>query len=291
MKNFTVTAPATSANIGAGFDCMGIALTLCNEIEVFETDRELEIITDPKFSAGKDNLVYQSMDKVFSLCGRRVNTGFKQINRIPAASGLGSSAACVVAGVTAANALLNFPLSEKDVIELCTALDSHPDNVVPCIVGGVTAGATDNGKVYYTGRVPDNRFTFAACTPPFGLKTEEMRKVLPDSYSRADVVFSLQRAVLTFSALTGGDKELLRVLDDKLHTPYRKPLIKGYNEIERQLKEAGALAVYLSGAGPTVTGIFYGEVKLPSSLTAHGCEYAVRLLKAREKGVEICCKD
>lgn len=271
---------------------MGLALDMCNEIEIFPSAKPFEIITDSGLPADKTNLVYQSMEEVFRLCGKRVaNVGIRQTNRIPAASGLGSSAACVVAGVFAANALLNFPLRETDAVELCTRLDGHPDNVVPCIKGGVTAGAVDGEKVYYVKCCPSDRLTLLAATPSFGLKTELSRKVLPDSYSRADVVYSLQRAVVTFAALTTDQTALLKVMDDKLHTPYRKPLIAGYGVVEDFLKKNGATAVYLSGAGPTVMGVFesdFVEGKFPEQLNADGAAWTLRRFKIRTEGVEIC---
>lgn len=292
MKNFTVKVPATSANIGAGFDCMGLALDLYNETRFFETLESLKIITDDDVPADETNLVYRSMQEVFSLCNRRVdNIGIRQINRIPQASGLGSSAACVVTGVYAANVLLGNPLCERELVELCTRLDSHPDNVVPCIKGGVSAGATDNGRVYYTKCCPHDKLTLVAATPDFGLKTEVSRKVLPDTYSREDVVFSLQRAVVTFAALTTGDVELLRVMDDRLHTPYRKPLIRGYDEVETALKDMGALAVYLSGAGPTVMGMFSDGGSIaehPRPLSIGGAVWTLRKLNISAAGVTIC---
>lgn len=267
MKKIRVSA--TSANIGAGFDCMGLALNLYNEITVGECDEKLIIKTDKNLPKDETNLVYVSMKKVFDLCGRTPNVYIEQINNIPVASGLGSSAACVVAGVVGANELLGKPLGEHEIVDLCTALDGHPDNVVPAIKGGVTAGVIMDGHVEYIKcRAPENLNLFAA-TPNFELHTEKSRSVLPESYSRADVVYSLSRAIVTFAALVNSDADMLKVIDDKLHQPYRKPLIKGYDEVAAAFGDAGAISHFLSGAGPTIIGLFKSDaaVKLPAGWT------------------------
>ena len=280
MKNIRVSA--TSANIGAGFDCMGLALDLYNEITVGECDEKLIIETDRNLPADETNLVYVSMKRVFELCGRTPNVYIKQTNFIPVASGLGSSAACVVAGVVAANELLGKPLGEHEIVDLCTALDGHPDNVVPAIKGGVTAGVIMNGHVEYIKcNAPENLMLFAA-TPDFELHTEKSRSVLPDAYSRADVVYSLSRAIVTFAALVNSDADMLKVIDDKLHQPYRKPLIKGYDDVAAAFEKAGAISHFLSGAGPTIMGLFKfdADVVLPRGWT-------LRKLFIEQNGVSV----
>lgn len=255
---YSVKVNATSANIGAGFDCMGAALELKNEVTVSdECDSPFEIIASSGVPRDESNLVYRSMLKTFDTVGYRVkNLKIEQTDRIPMASGLGSSAACIVAGVCAANALSGFLLSERDTAALCASMDGHPDNVLPALLGGVTAGVMlDGGVEYVRADIGDGLFA-AALTPDFPLLTENSRKVLPQSYSREDAVFSLSRAVVTFAALALKQSDKLRCLDDRLHQPYRIPLIKGYREAEEALRQAGALCVYLSGAGPTLIGIF-----------------------------------
>lgn len=267
MKKIRVSA--TSANIGAGFDCMGLALDLYNEIVVGDCDKKLVIKTDKSLPTDENNLVYASMKKVFDLCGRYPNVYIEQTNNIPIASGLGSSAACIVAGVVGANELLGCPLSEHDIVDVCTSLDGHPDNVVPAIKGGVTAGVIMNGHVEYIKcHAPDDLFLFAA-TPSFELHTEKARAALPKSYSRDDVVYSLSRAIVTFAALVNRDVDMLKVVDDKLHQPYRKPLIKGYDDVAEAFEQAGAVSHYLSGAGPTIMGFFKSDAKpiLPKGWT------------------------
>lgn len=255
-----IRVPATSANIGAGFDCMGLSLNLYNEIIVSESDKlSFEIFGEGEneIEKNENNLVYQSMKAVFDLVGKSKNVHIVERNYIPVASGLGSSAACVVGGVLAANAILGFPLSESEIVNLCAKLDGHPDNVVPAVVGGITAGVlTEGGKVVYIKSVAPAKLDLVVATPDFPLKTSLSRSVLPASYSRSDVVYSLSRAVVTFAALSLGDNEALRIVGDKLHEPYRRPLIKGYDEVVAQMWKNDCLSVYISGAGPSIVGLF-----------------------------------
>lgn len=256
-----VKVSATSANLGAGFDCMGLALNLYNEVLGEKSDR-IEITTDGGYPTDDTNLVYRSAKSVFDLLGKPL-TGLKmvQTNRIPPASGLGSSAACVVAGVKLGNALMGFPLTEKDEVNLCAKLDGHPDNVVPAITGGVSAGVmTQSGVEYIRCSAPDN-LVFATATPNFELHTEFSRSVLPKQYSREDAVFSLSRAVVTFGAFVSGQSDMLKVIDDRLHQPYRIPLIDGYTEITDAFCKAGCISHFISGAGPTLIGLFHSEPK------------------------------
>lgn len=264
-----VSAPATSANIGAGFDCMGMALNLFNTVIVENSDT-LVIKTD-KFPRDNTNMVYRAMNEVFTRFGcKDMPVKIEQINCIPPASGLGSSAACIVAGVMAANALIGYPLDEHGLVNLCTQLDGHPDNVVPAIKGGITAGVVLPNGVEYIKCESAKALCCAFATPDYELHTEKSRSVLPDFYSREDAVYSLSRAVLTFAALVTGDSDKLKIVDDKIHQPYRIKLIKGYEDVVGAFDKAGCISHFISGAGPTLGAFFNSQPKsinLPSGWT------------------------
>lgn len=283
-KSVSVRIAATSANLGGGFDCLGVALDLYHNITVRLSDRTV-VHGDDGDPCGKDNLVYVAMNEVFKRLGKEnADVEIFSHSDIPRSSGLGSSAACIVGGVTAANALLGSPLSQKEMIDICTALDGHPDNILPSIVGGVTAAYKDGDGVGYIRADAPTNIAFVVATPDFGLKTEISRSVLPDKYSREDCVYSLQRAVVTFGALALGKTDMLKAVGDKLHQPYRAPLVKGYEVVENAFKNAGALSCCLSGAGPSIMAFFDSEenakkVKLPENWT-------VRILKAENNGVK-----
>lgn len=284
---YRISVNATAANIGAGFDCMGLSLDLNNVLTVSdETDFPLEIVAGENVPHDESNLIFRSMREVFSLTGKSLgHIKLVQSDSIPHASGLGSSAACIVAGVTAANALLGFPLSEKQTVNLCARLDGHPDNVLPALLGGITAGVMCGEGVEYLRADVDESICAVALTPDFPLYTELSRKALPAVYPREDVVYSLSRAVLSFAAFALKREDKLHCLDDKLHQPYRKPLIKGYDDAETALHEAGALCVFLSGAGPTVMGIFSKSALKDSICAPEG--WTVRKLNFSNKPVSV----
>lgn len=284
---YRISVNATAANIGAGFDCMGLSLDLNNVLTVSdETDFPLEIVAGENVPHDESNLIFRSMREVFSLTGKSIgHIKLVQSDSIPHASGLGSSAACIAAGVTAANALLGFPLSEKQTVNLCARLDGHPDNVLPALLGGITAGVMCGEGVEYLRADVDESICAVALTPDFPLYTELSRKALPSVYPREDVVYSLSRAVLSFAAFALKREDKLHCLDDKLHQPYRKPLIKGYDDAETALHEAGALCVFLSGAGPTVLGIFDKASKPLNVVAPKG--WTLRKLSISDKPVSV----
>ncbi len=266
----TVSAPASTANIGGGFDCLGMALGLRLKVTMRLSDTL--VINGKTGETCKDNLVYRAALKVFETAGvAHKNSELSISSDIPRASGLGSSAACIVAGATAANILCGEKLSEAELIELCAALDGHPDNILPALKGGVTAGYyRDDGRIGYIRADAPSGLYIAAATPDFPLSTEKARKVLPDKYSRADCVYSLSRAVVAFGALALGNLDALCAVGDKLHQPYRIPLITGYGEVSAAMKNSGAIGSCISGAGPTVIGFFKTDtpsVSLPDGWT------------------------
>ncbi|HEY8444483.1 MAG TPA: homoserine kinase [Clostridia bacterium] len=258
-----IKVPATSANLGAGFDCMGLALDIYNEIFVEPAD-SIIIETDDDLPKDKTNLVVSSMIRTYEHLGHEFKGVYiKQVNNIPKTSGLGSSAACIVGGVTAANILLGSPMSQDDIIDFCTMIDGHPDNVVPAILGGVTASVINGQNKVHTFRcVPNGNLKVAVAIADFPLSTNETRAILPRMYTREDMVYSLSRAVATFAALSNGEFSKLKyIMDDKIHTPYRKHLIKDFDDIVQSFMDAGAYGVFLSGAGPAIAAFVGNDFK------------------------------
>lgn len=261
MDGVKVRVPATSANLGPGFDCLGLALNLYNKLEAREDDR-LTIVSEGEgaryIPADSSNLTYQAMKGAYEAAGRKCPGLFiRQINAIPLSRGLGSSAAAIVGGLVAANALMGNPLDRQELLQIATKLEGHPDNVAPCLYGGLTAAVQDGGQVHLARVLPDPRFAFAAMVPEFDLSTKKARQALPESYSKADAVHNVGHAVLMYAALhLGLGHQLKAACQDRLHQPYRKGLIPGWDDVNSAAIDAGALAVYLSGAGPTVMAVY-----------------------------------
>jgi homoserine kinase len=254
-----IKIPATSANMGPGFDCLGIALNLYNHFYIEETDGALEIDCGDEAFNNSDNLIYTSMEYTYE----KLNLGklprglrIKCTASIPVSRGLGSSAACILGGVIGASELAGGVLSKDEILNIATEIEGHPDNLAPALFGGMIVSIMDNDRVYYERINIPQGVKFCVMIPDFKLSTKEARAVLPSSINFKDSVFNVGRVALMLAALTNGNWDLLRVAcEDKLHQPYRGRLIKGYDEIISQVKNQDYMAVFISGAGPSIMAI------------------------------------
>ena len=257
-----VTVPATSANVGAGFDALGLALSLHNTVTLEESDRiDIQSSDGSLIPTGTSNLVYRSARAVFDQLGQPLpGICIRQENPIPMARGLGSSSACIVAGILGANALLGSPLTPRQMLTLATSIEGHPDNVAPAMLGGFVTSVYDEGQVYSARKAINEELAFAAFIPNFKLLTEKARAALPKTVERADAVYNLSSAALATAAFCDGDYELLKVATkDALHQQYRLPLIPGGERVFELAWDLGAYAVYISGAGPTIMAVVHRE--------------------------------
>lgn len=249
-----IRVPASSANLGPGFDCFGVAWRLYNEIE-FTPGEELKITGCDKRFCNEENLTYKAYSAAlerYKIKPLPVNIRFLKCD-IPISRGLGSSSALLVAGVLAANGLHELGMSKRELLSVATALEGHPDNVAPALFGGLTASAVEAGIPLSVQYPLSDKLHFTALIPPFELSTELSRKALPHSVPRADAIFNVSRAALLLSALGSGDIELLRAsMADKLHEPYRVGLIDGFDTARGLAYKCGAEAMCISGAGSTL---------------------------------------
>ncbi len=258
----SVRVPATTSNLGPGFDCLGMALSLHNELtlELREGAGEPEIVIEGEgadtLPRTRENLVFKAANAVFA--GRAPGRlALRCVNRIPLGRGLGSSGAAAVAGALAANHLLGKPaLSAAELIEYATTLEGHPDNAAPAVLGGLVACVRRQKSLatYPLKAHPDLRAV--VCIPDFQLATEKARAVLPASYLRADAVDNVARALVLGSALEQGHWDrLAAAMEDRFHQPYRAPLVKGLSSVIKAALAAGAAGACLSGAGPTMLAL------------------------------------
>ena len=257
-----VSVPATSANIGSGFDSCGLALSLYNTAAFEEFDGVDITSSDGTFvPSTPGNLIYRTAKEVYALCGRPFH-GLRivQTNPIPMARGLGSSSACIAAGILGANALLGNKLTRRQMLTLATSIEGHPDNVAPAMLGGFVTSVIDEGQVYSVKKEIDTELAFAAFVPDFRLLTSKARAALPAMVSHKDAVYNLSRAALATAAFCDGNYALLDVATkDVLHQQYRLPLITGGDEVFELAQDLGALAVYISGAGPTIMAVVHKD--------------------------------
>lgn len=249
-----VKVPATSANLGPGFDVAGLAVTLYNTF-VFELlDDGLQITGCPEQFCNENNMTYQAFVQGAKKCGLKFRgLRIECFGDVPYTRGLGSSSTCIVAGIVGAYAFMDKSECRQEILELATHIEGHPDNVAPAIFGGLTVSVMS--ETVTTLNIPvKNDYRFVALIPPFTLSTEKSRSVLPCQLPRQDAISNVSHlALLVASLINGFDEGLKLGFKDRLHQPYRGKLIKGYDEIVEILENDNQiLGVYLSGAGPTI---------------------------------------
>ena len=256
-----VRVPASSANLGPGFDALGLALGVYLECG-FQRSSELKITVagrdSESISTGEDNLIWQTALAVGRDTGRTLDPiELDIVNAIPLGKGLGSSAAALTAGVVIADQFLGLRWDRHRILDEAARIEGHPDNVAACVLGSIVASAIDSEGIACAVRLAlPERFGVAVVVPDFVLPTSEARLVLPASYSREDTVFNVQRSALLIAALAMGDTSAFpAALEDRMHQPYRARLVPGLEEMTR-LRVPGLLGCALSGAGPSIL-IFY----------------------------------
>lgn len=289
-----VLVPATTANLGPGFDCLGLALDLHNRITLreLESGQTIEVAGEgsDRLPADSSNLVLRAAERVFSETGRRpAGCHIRQENHIPISSGLGSSAAAVLGGILAANAVVGSPLDQRELLELAAEMEGHPDNVTPALFGGLTLAVSGASRlVVERFQIPQQKV--AVVLPEFILSTSAARQALPRQVSLADAVFNIGRAGLLIRALEKGDYTRLAVaMEDRLHQPYRLPLIPGMTEAFEAGRNAGAAAVALSGAGPSVIAFARADhekiaLAMGRAFAAAGLQYRSWILSVQWQG-------
>ena len=251
--------PGNSANCGPGFDCLGVACTIYNELELtlLEEERlDIEITGDGAENIPVDerNIVWRSIQKLLERAGKAQEYKgaiIRMDNGVPLSRGLGSSATAIVGGLKAANECLGNPFTNRDLLQMATEIEGHPDNVAPAIFGGFTISIVRNGKPECFSLMPKLPLKLVVTVPDFFLPTKAARAVLPAEVPMKDAVFNIGRAAMLTAALCKGNKSFLRsVFDDALHQPYRAKLIPGMYDVFKAARAAGALGASMSGAGP-----------------------------------------
>lgn len=264
-KLITFKIPATSANIGSGFDSVGLALTLYNEIQIFDNEDsrkiEFEIYGEGENEISKkDNMIYSAMKLVFKKLKSKPDKGYivKCINRIPLSRGLGSSSAAIVGGLLSANYMLgNKLIIEKDILNMAVQIEGHPDNVAPAILGGIISGVVKKNEDFkYIKIKPPKNLKAIVSIPDFYLSTEIARNILPKEIKREDAIFNISRAAMLTTALFSNRLDLLEVAtEDKIHQDYRAKFIPNLQKLFKETKKAGAYSSTISGAGSSILAL------------------------------------
>lgn len=275
MQEVQVRVPASTTNLGPGFDALGMALQLHNRMGLRLTDGVTRVWVEGEgagtLEGGEENLVYRSVARLYWEVGQGPPPlEIRLRNAIPVSRGLGSSSTAIVGGLVGANHLLGEPLSREQLLTLAVELEGHPDNVTPALLGGFQVTShTDEGLIHL--RVPPPAGLRAVvCIPEAAVSTAAARAVLPQQYSRADAVFNIGRVSLLVAALLTGETRALRAaMQDRIHQPYRAVLIPGFEAAMDAAVEAGAAGACLSGSGSTMLALTMGnDAAIGEAMTA-----------------------
>jgi homoserine kinase len=298
-----IQVPATTANLGPGFDVLGLALSLYLTVDVEPTDGPSRITYagqgEKAIPTDQTNLIWRTMAEMARSKEVNLPSFSMQIhNDIPLARGLGSSAAAIVAGVLIANQVCSLDLNEQQILSWASRLEGHPDNTTAAMMGGLMASClAEDGRCFYTRAPISARIKAVVVVPEFELSTAEARRVLPASYSRADAVFNLQRAAMLAAALNEPQPALIaELMRDRFHQPYRAELIPGLQESLELRGVPGLLGISLSGAGPSILALaldHFEEIgqEIKTNFARHGIDSNVLVLEIEHRGGRVITTD
>ena len=280
-----VTVPATSANLGCGFDTYGIALNLNAEFSFDIIESGLIIEGCDSAYQNEDNLVFQAIKKVYDTANQPVPPlKIKIDSLIPPARGLGSSSACFTAGVLGANALLKNQFSQDELFQMICDLEGHPDNAAPCLYGGFMSSIRQNDTWKTVSLPVSDKLYFVVCSPDFELSTKKSRAALPNALTYHQAVHNISHSIFMVKGLEHGDMSLILAgVDDQLHQPYRFPLIDDTDKIRTWAKE-NQVALCISGAGPSILIISDHSLNLNEINDQFTLKWTLRPLEVSYKG-------
>jgi len=264
LNSVTVRAPATTANLGPGFDSIGMALDLWNELTLTRGDFSISATGEGADLVPLDarNLAVTGVEAIFNYIGEPVpGLQYEQVNRVPFARGMGSSSSAIVSGLVAGSAISGADLTREEITILAADIEGHPDNVAPAIYGGCTVGVRNGTDKWIVDQVKLPEELYAVLfVPEMEMNTHESRARLPDQISRTDAVYNIGRAALLVNALSSGRLELLKyATDDKLHQPHRSQAFTALPHLIEAAIKGGAHGAFLSGAGPSVLALATGR--------------------------------
>lgn len=302
MRKVKVSIPASTTNLGCGFDCLGLALTLYNVVEAELTEKpgffiEIKGEGEGLIPADKNNIIFPAIKMVFDKMGKQfIGIKIKEINNIPLERGLGSSAATRLGGIVATSHLLDAKLSPRDILKMATSLEGHPDNAAASLLGGFVAvvnSTDDESPLWIKLDVPDY-LRLVLVIPQIKVPTERARKILPSKVSLYDAVFNLSRLALLVPSLSQGIwKNFPFAVQDRIHQPYRSILVPGMYDVFKAALNAGAKGVFLSGAGSSIAA-FVTEDRadkvgkaMQEEFSRQRIESSIMVLSVDKKGVQV----
>lgn len=290
-----VRVPATSANLGVGYDCMGLALDDYATVTFEVIAHGLEILGCEEAYCNEDNLFYQAFLEGLKYMNETVpGIRITVDTDIPYARGLGSSATCIVAGLAGANALFQNRMNRYELFDLATRMEGHPDNIAPAIFGGLCVSFMEEGKPNMIRYGVKRDLQFVTMIPDYEVSTKSAREVLPNNMSYAQAVYQMGRCAALAKAIEIGNAMIMkRACTDQMQEPYRKELIPEYADVNKLCEDAGMITMYISGSGSTMIALTQEEADagvLAETVKKRYPTWDVRILKATYDGVqsEVC---
>ncbi|SJZ51662.1 homoserine kinase [Anaerorhabdus furcosa] len=258
-----VVVPATSANLGPGFDVLGLCFDLSNTF-TYSIESDFQCTG---FSSEYDmdhNLVIKSYKTIFALLSQDpIPIHLHAQCEIPISRGLGSSSSCIIAGCVIANEVLNHPFTKEEIAKFATTIEGHPDNVIPCLFGGLVASKFNDNHLFTVSYPISTKLHFLVLIPDFELETATAREILKPEISRIDAISNIQNTLLLLEGLRTGNEALIHEgINDTIHVPYRKTLIEDYDILKHIVYKHGGIGFTISGAGPTCLAIFTNEIPI-----------------------------
>mgnify|MGYP001030300786 CR=1 FL=1 len=299
MKKIRVQIPASTTNLGPGFDCLGLALKLYNVVEIEEIKEDKVIIEvegegRDEIPRNKKNIIFPAIKSVFDKAEEKFSrVRIREINHIPLCKGLGSSAATRLGGIVSASNFLKINLSQGEILNLATHLEGHPDNAAASLLGGLVMVIPEKENFHWIKINLSHKFKIVLALPEIKVSTEKAREILPQNFSLEDIVFNLSRMGALIYSLTKGKWEYLSLAtEDKLHQPYREILIPGMKEVMESALSSGAKGAFLSGAGSGIVALTEDKEKkigesMQESFLKKGIKSKIMTLEIDEGGLRI----
>ena len=297
-----IKVPASTSNIGPGFDTLGLALNryLYLSVEKFSSPMKISVEGNGKEHIATDetSLVYQGMAALANSAGTSHvkslhNIHLRITNEIPSCGGLGGSGAAIAGGIFLANEFFHTKMSPEEMLNIAVSIEGHPDNVSAAMMGGLTVNCFDNGKLRCRSIKLASKLSVVTCSPNFQVLTKQARQILPKEVPLKDAVVNIENVASLIAAFIEGDFEALRyVTDDRLHEQYRAALIPGFTDVKKRALDAGALSFNISGSGPTVFSFATSGEKqigeaMVNAFSAHGISSTHEIMRVENEGARV----
>ena len=295
--------PASTTNLGPGFDVLGLALQLYSTVTLEITGENTEVVVNgvdsEKIPSTTEHSGFKAVETIFQKSGIPQPKGMKLHieNGIPAIRGLGGSGTAILGGLLTANELCNGPFSLSDILNIASEIEGHPDNVAASLYGGMVISVQDDNRIHTIKLDCDPALHLVLAIPEFTLSTQEARDILPDTVKFSDAIYNISRCSLLVASIATGKLDMLSLsMKDMLHQPYRSNLIPGFDEVVEAASDAGAISITLSGAGPTIAAFCLKNMeivgkRMKAAFMKHNIPCEIKVIQADQEGAHVWNQD